>query len=330
MTKILLTADWHLKPIHPFSNIVEGKIWDRMCEEKLKVLYSLPKEATRHKVDQVLIAGDVFDTPNPPEALKAELVKILRGFQVPVFVITGRPGEHDFINEQNYVLMDIRQVLISMRVNQGVVIHNSNSMDMGPGVLAFHDMLDGINALYKKTVKLDDERFREYNTILMGDFHQRWYKKYGKKTFIYPGPPYPTRYGEDNHHYAIVDVDGKGNCVKHSFHETESYELIELTNFKSPITYKNPFVLKFKLTCAAENFGKVLRNCKSIKEKLMAVNSKCMDVVWNIKTSGESGVAGEGGNFALRDLCLNYITENAGKWSKDATDLFQKMEKEAE
>ena len=330
MTKILLTSDWHLKPIHPFSEIVEGKIWDRMCEEKLKVLYSLPKEAMRHKVDQILIAGDVFDTPNPPEALKAELVKILREFKVPVFVITGRPGEHDFINEQNYVLMDIRQVLISMRVNEGVVIHNSNFMEMGPGVLAFHDMLDGINALYKKTVKLDDARFRPYQTILMGDYHQRWIKKYGDKTFIYPGPPYPTRYGEDNHHYAIVEVDGKGKCLRNTFHETESYELIELTDFKYTITYKNPFVLKFKLSCPASNFGKVLRFCKAVKEKLMAANSKCMDVVWNIKTSETSEIAGEGGSLALRELCISYIKENAGQFTKGAMDLFEKMEKEAE
>ena len=80
MLRILHTADWHLRHKHKYTKVVNGKIWDVMFEEKIKALKYLPKIADKYKCDMVLIAGDIFDTTNPPEAIKAEFVKIINSF----------------------------------------------------------------------------------------------------------------------------------------------------------------------------------------------------------------------------------------------------------
>ncbi|NQX80640.1 MAG: exonuclease subunit SbcD, partial [Flavobacteriaceae bacterium] len=60
--KILHTADWHLgKKLENFSRLEEQHlVLDEICEK-----------AENIEVDVVLIAGDIFDTFNPPtEAVK--------------------------------------------------------------------------------------------------------------------------------------------------------------------------------------------------------------------------------------------------------------------
>ena len=80
MSKILLTGDFHLKAKHHCTSQVEGKVWDRWCQEKLNTLQRLPAIANKYGCDWVVIAGDIFDTSNPPEALKAEFCKLLNSF----------------------------------------------------------------------------------------------------------------------------------------------------------------------------------------------------------------------------------------------------------
>ena len=55
--KLLHTSDWHLgKRLDDFSRI----------EEQQAVLQEICEIADREKVDPVLVAGDLFDTFNPP------------------------------------------------------------------------------------------------------------------------------------------------------------------------------------------------------------------------------------------------------------------------
>lgn len=88
--KILHTADWHLgKKLERHDRLEEQKlVMDEICEI-----------AEAQKVDAVLIAGDIFDTLNPPiEALELfykTVKRLSRNASVPVVAIAGN---HDSPN----------------------------------------------------------------------------------------------------------------------------------------------------------------------------------------------------------------------------------------
>ena len=314
--------------------MVNGKIWDSMCQEKLNTLNLLPKLAKKQKCQMVVILGDVFDTSNPPEALKAEFVKIVSKFTVPVKVITGRPGDHDYVNENNYVLMDIREAF-QHSGKENIYIHNSNFYPLpeAKGVLLFHDMLDGVNDLYKKTVSLNDDRFMDYETILMGDYHAQWIKKYGGKHFLYSGTPYPTRFGESCHGYCIVNInDSNGKLAGYKYFNLPTYALVEKTDLQDQYFQEDQrWVIKYKITCEPEDFSLTIRSLEEIKKTMMIDQgfSEIMDVVWEVKTTDQSRSSksnSEGGD--LIEVCHNYIDDNAGKYKTASKKLFDKFMKE--
>ncbi|MDP5170223.1 MAG: exonuclease SbcCD subunit D [Bacteroidia bacterium] len=90
--KILHTADWHLgKRLEQFSRL----------EEQREVLNEICEIADRESVDVVLIAGDLFDHPNPPiEALDLfyqTLKRLTNGGKRPVIGIAGNHDSPDRI-----------------------------------------------------------------------------------------------------------------------------------------------------------------------------------------------------------------------------------------
>jgi DNA repair exonuclease SbcCD nuclease subunit len=329
--KILLTADLHLKSRHPFSRLVVGKMWDRMCQEKLKVVSLLPKVADKYEVDLVVIAGDIFDTSNPPESLKAEFVKILMAFNTKVVVITGRPGDHDYVSENNFVLMDIME---AFRDHENIIIHNSNFYPLpDSNILIYHDMLSGISDLYKKTIPLDHEKFRPFKTILMGDYHASYVKKYADKTFIYPGTPYPTRYGEDCHNISIVETNTKGEVTGHQSIPIKTYKLLECDSLKDRAKVDVPYVIKYKINCEPNELSDTLRELESIKRQFTKEDDSnlCMDVVWQVSTSDKVvDIKSNNNSNTLKEVCLDYIQNNAGNLIKQEEALFLKLEKEVE
>ena len=94
--KILHTADWHLgKKLDFFSRI----------EEQKAVLNEICEIADDQDVDAVLIAGDLFDTFNPPvEAIDlfySTLKRLSKNGQRPVIAIAGNHDSPDRIDVPN-------------------------------------------------------------------------------------------------------------------------------------------------------------------------------------------------------------------------------------
>ena len=91
--KILHTSDWHLgKRLDFFSRI----------EEQREVMEEICRIAEEQSVDMVVVAGDLFDTFNPPieatELLYKTLKKLTRNGKVPVIAIAGNHDSPDRIN----------------------------------------------------------------------------------------------------------------------------------------------------------------------------------------------------------------------------------------
>ncbi|MBI2258312.1 MAG: exonuclease subunit SbcD [Flavobacteriia bacterium] len=94
--KILHTADWHLgKKLDSFSRI----------EEQIKVMYEICSIADEQQVDMVIVAGDLFDTFNPPvEAIDLfykTLKKLSNNGKRPVIAIAGNHDSPDRIEAPN-------------------------------------------------------------------------------------------------------------------------------------------------------------------------------------------------------------------------------------
>jgi DNA repair protein SbcD/Mre11 len=94
--KILHTADWHLgKKLDHFSRL----------EEQIEVLKEICEIANEQKVDMVLVAGDLFDTFNPPVEAIDLFYKTLKNLanngKRPVIAIAGNHDSPDRIDAPN-------------------------------------------------------------------------------------------------------------------------------------------------------------------------------------------------------------------------------------
>ena len=103
--RILHTADWHL-----------GKMLNEQSreEEQKRFLDWLLKQVVELEVDVILVAGDIFDTANPPqsaETLYYDFVAALHGSTSASLVLIG--GNHDSANQ----LEAPKRVLQSLRTH---------------------------------------------------------------------------------------------------------------------------------------------------------------------------------------------------------------------
>jgi len=90
--KILHTSDWHLgKRLENFSRL----------DEQIAVLDEICTIADKENIDAVLVAGDLFDTFNPPteavELFYRSLKKLSKNGSRPVIAIAGNHDSPDRI-----------------------------------------------------------------------------------------------------------------------------------------------------------------------------------------------------------------------------------------
>lgn len=320
--KILHTADFHIKHKHKYSKVIDGKIWDQLFMEKMKVLDTIKDIADEHNVDAIVVAGDVFDTTNPPEPIKAafcEWVNRVRSEDIWLWVIAGN---HETSSYGNHALMDIAEAY------RGEVIYDEgaiSSLWTSEKIGVFHFMVEGVDDLYKKTVPLNDERFKPFKWILLGDYHGLWYKKYGDKMFIYSGSPYPTRFGEPEGGVNIIDFDtGKIKRVK-----THSYQLLEFNvNFGEDINFDIngdfKYVVKYNVSCGARETIGAAKCFDQYKIEQMK-KKRCIDFVYVIKVnSSKARVDGDVNNKSIDQVAIDHINKNC-RYASEAIELYQEI-----
>ena len=111
--KLLHTSDWHLgKKLDTFSRL----------EEQEAVLNEIAQIAEAEKVDAVLIAGDLFDTFNPPveavELFYRTLKKLSRNGSCPVIAIAGNHDSPDRIEAPDPLARELAIILAGYPVSE--------------------------------------------------------------------------------------------------------------------------------------------------------------------------------------------------------------------
>lgn len=107
--KILHTADWHLgKRLDNFSRI----------DEQREVLNEICEIAEREAVDLVLVAGDLFDTFNPPveavELFYKTLKRLAKNGERPVIAIAGNHDSSERIDAPDPLARECGIILIGL------------------------------------------------------------------------------------------------------------------------------------------------------------------------------------------------------------------------
>lgn len=99
--KFIHTSDWHIGRL--FHNV-------SLLDDQRHVLNQLLDYIEEHKVDAVVIAGDIYDRAIPPasavDLLDEVLTKITIGLGVPVILI---PGNHDSAQRMRFASQQLKQ-----------------------------------------------------------------------------------------------------------------------------------------------------------------------------------------------------------------------------
>ena len=90
MVRILHTADWQIGK--PYARVRDPDHRARMRQVRFDSIRSMAELVQKHRIDLVLIAGDLFDSPGPTTADVAQSCSAIGSLQVPALVI---PGNHD-------------------------------------------------------------------------------------------------------------------------------------------------------------------------------------------------------------------------------------------
>lgn len=123
--KILHTADWHLgKKLNHFSRM----------EEQKAVLNEIREIADEQQVDLVIIAGDLFDTFNPPveavDLFYSTLKRLSKNGQRPVIAIAGNHDSPDRIDVPNPLAIECGIIFIGYpnAIVNPIIIENGFSI----------------------------------------------------------------------------------------------------------------------------------------------------------------------------------------------------------
>ncbi|MAQ14124.1 MAG: hypothetical protein CMN30_04920 [Sandaracinus sp.] len=235
--RILHTADWHLGRRHRSLPEPARHTLARSRYETVERILAL---GTRLEVDAVLCAGDLFDEPDPDEAVTAPLAELLETTRVPVVLL---PGNHDPVNGSRSPWHPDHAFRRRLPATVHVVDRDDFELAVGPGVVVATpcrstagaapitarlaarpdgDERPRVGLAHGSTfaddvpfpVGLDGLDALGLDLLALGDHHGLAIHE-GATTVAYPGTPEPTRFGEHGAGHVVLATVGRGavRCV---------------------------------------------------------------------------------------------------------------------
>lgn len=213
--KIIHTADIHLG----YDSYEENYDFDRK-QEIQETFHRIISVSIKEKVDLILIAGDLFDTPNPPSEAVDYVIRQFR--RIPEIFVIISPGNHDYYTENSpydeigkcsnvlifdgamdYFELDIRGQIVRVfgaafntsrcydsLFNLPLIKENTKEKDViNIGLL--HASLEGksTNSGYDP-IKLEDIKNSNLDYLALGHFHKPTkIKQAGNTYYGYSGCP---------------------------------------------------------------------------------------------------------------------------------------------
>ena len=192
MPYLITTSDWHLRTVSPCSRA--EKNWFEVMEAKILDLFQIAGNTP------ILIAGDIFDKPDPPASLVSWAITMFRMAIGPVFCT---PGQHDLKNhvlagrlEGAYGALAKAGAIIDLPINQWCTLDVNVSLYAMPwGKYELpkrsHSATLGVAALHKYTWISNETKYvgatgesnvlgissyaPHFDAIAIGDNHIPWH-----------------------------------------------------------------------------------------------------------------------------------------------------------
>ena len=244
--KLLHAADLHLDS--PFECLPDGKAAQRRQEQR-ELLTKIAQTAENEQVELVLLSGDLFDSDSAYTETAEELVKVLGGTSVPVFIA---PGNHDYFTQRSpYAKLQFPQNVHVFR-NNSIECEELPELNARVWGAAFTDkycgaLLDGFRADKKPGVidlmciHGEVGKNSQYNPIseadiaasgmdyiALGHIHAgSGLKKSGHSYYAWPGCPEGRGFDEcGEKQIYIVELDGSQCSIKPICVAGRRYEIL--------------------------------------------------------------------------------------------------------
>lgn len=189
--KLLIVADIHVK----LGQRKVPKEW------QINRLNLLADEINKHKVDLVVIAGDLFDTAKPSVEEVGATLNFLQKIIDKKLIL---PGNHEMVNKKTDCfapLDNILGTLLDTEVVRTFDQHTIPNVDIIPYNVLFQDFPDTTNRLAITHVRgsipphvepeIDLERLSHYSKVFAGDLHSY---TCSQLNILYPGSPFATSF----------------------------------------------------------------------------------------------------------------------------------------
>jgi DNA repair exonuclease SbcCD nuclease subunit len=235
-TKILHTADWHLG----LKFLGFGEHDRKLTQQRLTTVRNIFGVAERYGVDAVVVAGDVFDSPDPGEPFWTPLVSLLK--EQPPRPVVLLPGNHDPLVASavwnNKAFRDALPAWVhvvdrddfTLPLGDDAVIHavpcrrtagQANVAAPLPA-RAPDDTRVRIALIHGQTfempgvvtnfpIALDVATSKGFDYVALGDTHSRRVYGPAQSPMVYSGAPEPTRFGETEAGTVTLALFGRRN-----------------------------------------------------------------------------------------------------------------------
>lgn len=194
--KILHTADLHLK---------KGK------KERLEILQWIIDTGNTHRVDHIIIAGDLFDSNADAAALRSDVRNIFERSEVQIILLPGNHDAHAYKQEYDYgnnvhqatvIPFEILEIhgyrVAAIPFQERSFSECTKNLPEHIDVLIAHgtlydpsfiySVIDDIETKYMPIFPKNIENRARY--IALGHLHSRFHAvTYAKTTAVYPGSP---------------------------------------------------------------------------------------------------------------------------------------------
>lgn len=145
MPKLLHTADLHLDS--PLKDGLPEAVAASVREGLFETLSRLVETANDERVDAMLIAGDLFDSPTPSRSVAERAFELLGRVDAPVFI---SPGNHDYLVPRSpYILLSLPENVHVFRSERIEAVDLGDFVVYGAGFqnsTTSRPLLDGFHA----------------------------------------------------------------------------------------------------------------------------------------------------------------------------------------
>jgi calcineurin-like phosphoesterase family protein len=234
MLQAVILCDTHIGGYKFLENYVDDT--DKYI---YKAIQSVADYAKNNGIKHMFILGDIFDNPNPTQAMQRRLLKFLKSLNLKVYMISGNhdyssDGKHSLVMSEFFAEESSKNIYIYTEPKlikvEGIPFSMlpwpySKSLTKGPCINCAHITIKGSKSDTGKTMsKGESIKLRDNQFWMIGDLHTR--QKY------YPGTLIQKSFGEDTvkgfSHLSVQLKEGKFLVNEDWIVRKTEYELINL------------------------------------------------------------------------------------------------------